>query len=65
MINSVFTKVFGTSNERAVKRMQPVLDQINGFESSLLSLTDEQLRGKTAEFKERILALTADIEDRD
>ncbi|AFL87625.1 protein translocase subunit secA [Terriglobus roseus DSM 18391] len=65
MINSVFTKVFGTSNERAVKRMQPVLDQINGFEASLLPLTDEQLRGKTLEFKERIAARTADIADRD
>jgi len=65
VINSVFTKVFGTSNERAVKRMQPVLDQINGFEASLLPLTDEQLRGKTLEFKERIAARTADIADRD
>ncbi len=65
MINSVFTKVFGTSNERAVKRMQPILDQINGFEASLVTLTDEQLRGKTAEFKERIAARTADIADRD
>jgi preprotein translocase subunit SecA len=65
VINSVFTKVFGTSNERAVKRMQPVLDQINGFEASLTPLTDEQLRGKTAEFRERIAARTADIPDRD
>jgi preprotein translocase subunit SecA len=65
VINSIFTKVFGTSNERAVKRVQPILDQINGFESSLVSLTDEQLRGKTAEFKERIATATADIADRD
>ena len=65
MINSVFTKVFGTSNERAVKRMQPVLDQINGFEAAISALTDAQLRAKTAEFKERIAARTADIADRD
>ena len=65
MINSVFTKVFGTSNERAVKRMQPVLDQINGFEAAISALTDEQLRGKTAEFKERVASRTADITDRD
>jgi preprotein translocase subunit SecA len=45
--------------------MQPILDQINGFEASLVTLTDEQLRGKTAEFKERIAARTADIADRD
>ncbi len=65
MINSIFTKVFGTSNERAVKRMQPVLDQINGFEASVEALTDEQLRAKTDEFRERIAARTADIADRD
>jgi preprotein translocase subunit SecA len=45
--------------------MQPVLDQINGFEASLLPLTDEQLRAKTVEFRERIAARTADIADRD
>lgn len=65
MINNVFTKVFGTSNERAVKRMQPTLDQINSFEPALQPLTDEQLRGKTAEFRERIAARTAHIADRD
>ncbi len=65
MINSIFTKVFGTSNERAVKRMQPVLDQINGFEAAIEALTDEQLRAKTAEFRERIATRTADIADRD
>ena len=65
MINSIFTKVFGTSNERAVKRMQPVLDQINGFEAAIEALTDEALRAKTVEFRERIATRTADIADRD
>ncbi len=65
MINNVFTKVFGTSNERAVKRMQPVLDQINGFEAAIEVLTDEQLRAKTAEFRERLATRTAEIVDRD
>ena len=65
MINSVFTKIFGTSNERAVKRMQPMLEQISSFEPALQALTDEQLRAKTVEFRERIAARTADIADRD
>ena len=65
MINNVFTKVFGTSNERAVKRLQPVLDQINSFDEATSKLTDEQLRGKTVEFRERIATATADIVDRD
>ncbi|MEK6397427.1 MAG: preprotein translocase subunit SecA, partial [Terriglobus sp.] len=65
MINTVFTKIFGTSNERAVKRMQPMLEQIAGYEPALQALTDEQLRNKTVEFRERIATRTADIQDRD
>jgi preprotein translocase subunit SecA len=48
-----------------VKRMQPVLDQISGFEPALKALTDDQLRAKTVEFRERIATATADIADRD
>jgi len=65
VINSVFTKIFGTSNERAVKRMQPMLEQISSYEPALQALTDEQLRAKTVEFRERIATRTADIQDRD
>ncbi|WP_047488622.1 preprotein translocase subunit SecA [Terriglobus sp. TAA 43] len=65
MFNKTLAKLFGTSNERAVKRMQPILDQINGFEPALQALTDEQLRAKTVEFRERIATRTADIADRD
>ncbi|MEG9432914.1 preprotein translocase subunit SecA [Terriglobus sp. ADX1] len=45
--------------------MQPILDQINSFEPALQALTDEQLRAKTVEFRERIATRTADIADRD
>lgn len=65
MINSVLAKMFGTSNERAVKRMQPLIDQINGLEPSLVSLTDEQLKAKTVEFRQRIAERIAGIEDKD
>ncbi|WP_334240422.1 preprotein translocase subunit SecA [Terriglobus sp. ADX1] len=65
MFNKTLAKLFGTSNERAVKRMQPILDQINSFEPALQALTDEQLRAKTVEFRERIATRTADIADRD
>ncbi len=65
MINSVLSKVFGTSNERAVKKMQPLLEQINGFESSLLPLTDEELRNKTTEFKARIATAIDGLTDKD
>jgi preprotein translocase subunit SecA len=47
-------RVFGTSNEREVKRMGPLVAQINGLEPDLQKLTDEQLRARTDEFRARI-----------
>ncbi len=66
MIGGTLTKIFGTSNERAVKRLLPVVDEIAGFEPALLPLTDEELRGKTTEFKARIAeAVAAVVNDGD
>ena len=56
MLNKVLAKVFGTSNERAVKRMLPVLAQINSFDETIQQLTEEQLTAKTTEFRDRIAA---------
>jgi preprotein translocase subunit SecA len=65
MLNSLLAKVFGTSNERAVKKLLPVLAQINSFEAALTQLTDEQLTAKTAEFKARIAAALEGIDPAD
>ena len=54
MIGKALAKVFGTSNEREIKRMRPLVDQINALEPQMKQLTDEQLRAKTAEFRARI-----------
>ena len=54
MLNTVIAKVFGTSNERAVKRLLPAVQQINALEATTQALTDEQLREKTVEFRQRI-----------
>jgi preprotein translocase subunit SecA len=54
VFNKALAKVFGTSNERAVKRLLPTLAQINSHEESLRALSDDELRGKTDEFKARI-----------
>jgi preprotein translocase subunit SecA len=54
LLNSLLAKVFGTSNERAVKRLLPRIAQISVFEESIHALTDEQLRAKTDEFRQRI-----------
>ena len=54
MINSVLGKIFGTAHEREMKRLQPTVDAINALEPSMQALSDDQLKAKTAEFKERI-----------
>ncbi|HEY2740450.1 MAG TPA: preprotein translocase subunit SecA, partial [Thermoanaerobaculia bacterium] len=63
MFNALLAKVFGTSNERAVKRLLPTLEQINGHEPALKQLTDEQLAAKTVEFRARIAAAIEGLTD--
>ncbi len=55
-VDKFLTRLFGTSNERIVKRLVPVVMRINALEPEVKQLSDEQLRAKTAEFKERIAA---------
>ncbi len=50
----VLTKIFGSSNERFLKTIQPIINQINELEQSVKQLSEEQLQAKTIEFKERI-----------
>ena len=54
MINSLVAKVFGTKNEREIKRLMPRVDEINALEPGVRQLSDDQLRGKTEEFRQRI-----------
>ncbi len=51
---SLFKKYFGPGNRRLVDKLQPLVEEINGFETKLAALTDEQLKAKTQEFKERL-----------
>jgi preprotein translocase subunit SecA len=59
----VLNKVFGTSNERAVKRLVPRVAEINAFEPQIKAMSDEQLRAKTAEFRARIASALEGITD--
>ncbi|MGB0043949.1 MAG: preprotein translocase subunit SecA [Terriglobales bacterium] len=63
MINTLLGKVFGTKNEREVKRLQPRVEAINALEPEIQKLSDEQLRGKTAEFRARIQERLSSIAD--
>jgi preprotein translocase subunit SecA len=54
MIRGLVKKIVGSKNERELKKLQPLVEQINALEPELEKLTDEQLQGKTAEFRERL-----------
>ena len=51
---SLFTKLFGTHSERELKLIYPIVDKIEALEPEYEKLTDEELKGKTAEFKKRL-----------
>ncbi|MFQ5488046.1 MAG: preprotein translocase subunit SecA, partial [Gammaproteobacteria bacterium] len=54
MVANIFSKIFGSRNDRLLKRMWVVVDEINALEESLATLTDEALRAKTGEFRSRL-----------
>ncbi|MFZ0450264.1 MAG: preprotein translocase subunit SecA [Desulfatiglandaceae bacterium] len=54
MIGKVIKGIFGSKNERELKRMAPFVDTINRLEPEFQALSDQELKGKTAEFRERI-----------
>lgn len=51
---SFFTKLFGDPNAKVIAGIQPIVDKINALESQFLKLSDESLKHKTVEFKDRI-----------
>ena len=54
MIGKVLTKLFGSKNERDLKSIQPLVDLVNGLSDAMRKLSDEELKGKTAEFRARL-----------
>src|SRR2546425_1052297 len=64
-IDKVLTKVFGSSNERFLKSIQPAIAKINEFEPSIQKLSDEQLRERTAFFKAQVADAVKDARDKD
>lgn len=66
MINSLFqsiTKIFGDKSDRDLKKMMPIVDEINAHFQSYQSLNNDQLRDKTKEFKQRIADHLRDIDN--
>jgi len=54
MINSLLTRVFGSRNERQLRQLNRIVARINALEPDIEKLSDEQLKAKTPEFKQRI-----------
>jgi len=63
LINTLVAKVFGTKNEREVKRLMPPVEAINALEPAMKKLSDAELRAKTDEFRRRIQERLAKIAD--
>lgn len=53
-VEKVLTKIFGSANERLLKKLWPIVGQINAWEAKIKPLSDEELRAKTVEFRERL-----------
>ncbi len=51
---SIAEKLFGTHSEREIKRIIPIVDKIEGMRDAMMALSDEELRGKTKEYKKRL-----------
>jgi preprotein translocase subunit SecA len=54
MVLSYLTKIFGSKNERELRKIQPLVDQINALEPQIKALSDDALRAQTGIFKERL-----------
>ncbi len=63
MIQKLTAKVFGTKNERDIKRLMPRVAEIGALESEMQKLSDDEMRAKTAEFRQRIQQRLANIAD--
>ena len=63
MINTLLGKVFGTRNEREIKRLQPRVTAINALEPEMQKLSDDELRSKTDDFRARIQERLSSIQD--
>ncbi len=53
---NIFRKLFGSYSDKEVKRLQPIVNKIESYEEVMSKLSDDELKGKTAEFKERLSA---------
>ncbi|HEX8118275.1 MAG TPA: hypothetical protein VF521_13450, partial [Pyrinomonadaceae bacterium] len=61
MIDKFLTKVFGSSNQRYIKTLMPLVQQINDLEPSVKNLTDEQMRERISALREQVIEEVGDL----
>lgn len=54
MVGNILTKVFGSKNERELKKINPLVEHINSLESGMKAMSNEELKGQTSVFKQRL-----------
>jgi preprotein translocase subunit SecA len=64
MFKNLAKKVFGDPNEREVKRLQPIIDEINALSSEFADMSDDELRAQTDEFRALIAERVGDLRER-
>ena len=62
MLGALAKTIFGSANDRTVRSLRKIVDKVNGFEPTISALTDDELRGKTVIFRQR-LADGAELDD--
>src|SRR6266850_8538763 len=62
LLNKAATKIFGSANERLLKRLWPIVNEINALEAEMKGLSDDQLREKTTKFREYVETRMAAVE---
>ena len=60
---NIIEKIFGTHSENELKRIYPIVDKIEALGPEMEALSDEELRGKTREFKERLKPLNEEKQE--
>src|ERR1044071_7695466 len=58
MVNWILKKIFGSKNQRELRRLGPIVPPINEFDEQFKSLSDDALRAKTAAWKEELSKIT-------
>jgi preprotein translocase subunit SecA len=65
IFDKLLAKIFGTANERAIKKLTPIVSQINAMEPSVQQMSDDDLKARTADFKVRIAAKLEGLKEKD